>query len=391
MLFLAGVMVLRFGAVWTGDGPILHNAAIVVEGERISEVRKDNGKYPKDARVIDLRRYSAVPGLVDAHTHITYYWDRTPGTRPRGRSRPDTEQAVRNAAENGKLTLAAGVTTVRDLGGEAAKDYRDAVRSGEMIGPRVVAAVTPISGFRGSPGVDGVRKQVAEIVAAGADVIKMFGSNGSYEVVDGTQRLTYEEMQAGVDAAHGAGKRIAIHAYGAEAFRAAVKAGPDSIEHGADVDDATLREMARKKIFFVPTVDHNRYYVDAREEFGFAPETMAPLRDYIARNLDTARRAHLAGVRFAMGSDAVYTMFGQNTRELEWFKKAGLSDEQCLRAATVNGAELLGLGTEIGKLQPRFFADIVAVEGEPWKDISRLVQGVKWVMKGGQVVVGGKP
>jgi imidazolonepropionase-like amidohydrolase len=114
------------------------------------------------------------------------------------------------------------------------------------------------------------------------------------------------------------------------------------------------------------------------------------LRDYIARNLDTARRAHLAGVKFAMGSDAVYTMFGQNTRELEWLVKAGLTNDEALRAGTVNGAELLGLSDKIGKLAPGYLADIVGVEGQPWKDVQKAIHGVRWVMKDGRVEVGSR-
>jgi imidazolonepropionase-like amidohydrolase len=215
----------------------------------------------------------------------------------------------------------------------------------------------------------------------------VFASTGGFDDVTGEQTLTYEEMKSAVEAAHAARKRIAIHTYGPDGFRDAVKAGADSIEHGADVDDGTLREMARRGIWFVPTIDHNRYYIDAKDEFQFPVGSDVRLRDYIARNLDTARRAHAAGVRFAMGSDAVYAMFGQNTRELEWFVKAGLTAEQALKAATVNGAELLGMQDRIGRLAPGYFADIVAVEGEPWNDAQSAIKGVRWVMKDGQVVV----
>jgi imidazolonepropionase-like amidohydrolase len=382
--------ILRFSKLWDGAGPVLNHAIITVQSNKIVEIGKDSGKYAKGSDVIDLRRYSAIPGMIDVHTHITYYWDRSPGSNPRRQPRRHPAVAVALAEENAKRTLAAGVTTIRDLNAAAGNDYalRDLIHMGKLTGPRIVAAGSGIGARPNPPGADGIRKMVEERIAAGSDVIKLFASTGGFEDVSGTQTLTYEEMKSAVDAAHTAGKRIAIHSYGPEGFRDAVKAGPDSIEHGADVDGETLREMARKGIWFVPTIDHNRYYIDAKDEFQFAPGSDIGLRGYIERNLDTARRAHAAGVKFAMGSDAVYTMFGQNTRELEWLVKAGLTNEQALKAATVNGAELLGMQDRIGKLAPGYFADIVAVEGEPWNDVQSAIKGVRWVMKDGKAVAG---
>jgi len=379
---------LRFKAVWDGNAVVEH-AVVLVDGNKIVEIRKDNGKFPKGAEVVDLRRYSAIPGMIDVHTHITYYWDRAAGTNPRRQARKHPAVTTVLTEANARKTLESGVTTIRDLNAGAGNDYalRDLIAMGKLHGPRIVAAGQGI-GARPNVtlGIEGMKKAVEERLAAGSDVIKLFASTGGFEDVTGRQTLTFDEMKAAVDATHAAGKRIAIHTYGPDGFRDAVKAGPDSIEHGADVDDATLRDMAAKKIWFVPTIDHNRYYVDAKDEFQFAPGSDVNLRDYIARNLDTARRAHLVGVKFAMG-DAVYTMFGQNTRELEWLVKAGLTNEEALRAATVNGAELLGMSDKIGKLAPGYFADIVAIDGEPWKDVNRAINGVRWVMKDGKVEV----
>ena len=381
--------ILRFSKIWDGSGVVPNRTLIVVRDNKIVEIGQDSGKYPAGSQVIDLRRYSAIPGMIDVHTHITYYWDRAPGSNPRRQPRRHPAVAVVLAEDNAKRTLATGVTTVRDLNAAAGNDYalRDLINVGKLIGPRIVAAGAGIGARPNPPGPDGIRKLVEERIAAGSDVIKLFASTGGFEDVTGLQTLNYEEMKSAVDTAHAAGKRIAIHSYGPDGFRDAVKAGPDSIEHGADVDDATLREMARKGIWFVPTIDHNRYYIDARDEFQFAAGSDVGLRDYIARNLDTARRAHAAGVKFAMGSDAVYTMFGQNTRELEWFVQAGLTSEQALKAATLNGAELLGMQDRIGRLAPGYFADIVAVEGEPWNDVQSAIKNVRWVMKDGQIVV----
>src|SRR5262245_28291632 len=167
----------------------------------------------------------------------------------------------------------------------------------------------------------------------------------------------------------------------------AVRAGADSIEHGIDLDDETLAEMVKRGTVWVPTIDHNRFYVDAKDEFGFAPETIPPLLEYIDKNLESTRRAFKAGVKIGMGSDAVYTMFGQNTRELGWFVKAGMTPLQALATATTIPAALLGHSHDFGAIAPGYFADIVAVEGDPTADINAVIDGVRWVMKGGTVVV----
>src|SRR5207249_9676782 len=160
-----------------------------------------------------------------------------------------------------------------------------------------------------------------------------------------------------------------------------------SIEHGIDLDEETIADMARRGTVWVPTIDHNRYYVDAKDEFGFAPDTIPPLKAYIEKNLESTRRAFKAGVKIGMGSDAVYTMFGQNTRELSWFIKAGMTPAQALATATTIPAALLGMEQSIGSLAPGYYADLVAVDGDPLADIDVVVNRVRWVMKGGSVVV----
>src|SRR5439155_3402578 len=138
--------------------------------------------------------------------------------------------------------------------------------------------------------------------------IKIFGSRGSFQSVETTQTVTFEEMKAAVDAAHARNRPVAIHSYGPSGVRDATRAGADSVEHGIDLDDETLAEMVRRGTVWVPTIDHNRYYVDAKDEFGFKPEAIPPLQEYIAKNLDSTRRAFKAGVKIGMGSDAVYSM-----------------------------------------------------------------------------------
>ncbi len=368
------------------SGRAIPNAVIVVDNDRITSV---GTVAPPGAEVIDLSRYTLIPGLIDAHTHMTYFWDRTPGTRPLNQPRRPAGVTVVLAAENARRTLETGVTTVRDLGAQNDTDYamRDLINMGKMIGPRMFVAGQGLSAPReGAPKPD--YRQLAESrIAAGSDWVKVYGSRGSFQSVDTTQTLTYDEMKAAVDAAHAKNHRVAIHSYGASGVRDAVRAGADSVEHGIELDDETIAEMVKRGTVWVPTIDHNRYYVDAKDEFGFAPETIAPLRAYIDKNFESTRRAFNAGVKIAMGSDAVYTMFGQNTRELAWFVRAGMTPAQALATATTIPAALLGHEKDLGAIAPGYYADLVAVDGDPLADINVAIDKVRWVMKSGAVVV----
>ncbi len=372
----------RFGAIWDG-AKVWKDACIVTQGDRIQSVG------PCSGTVVDLSRFTAVPGLIDVHTHMTYILENRVSQAGRGAA------VVYLAQDNARKTLEAGVTSVRDLG---AADYadiamRDLINNGQMKGPRMFVAGYGLMITRGRTPTPNTADGPAEVLrvvrlqaAAGADVIKMYGSTGSGRDVTGFETFTYEELKAGVDAAHALGKKIAIHSYGPDGARDAVRAGTDSLEHATDMDDATIAEMARRKIFYVPTIDHNRYYADNYRKLNYPPKAVDDLNDYIRRNLETARKALAAGVRFAMGSDAVYTMFGENTRELGWFVKAGMTPEQALRAATANGAELLGQ-KDLGTIRAGAFADVTAVEGDPLADIDVVINKVRWVLKNGEVVV----
>jgi imidazolonepropionase-like amidohydrolase len=379
----------RFASLWDGM-TVIPDALVMVEGQRIVRVEPGARDVPAGTEVIDLRPYVGIPGLIDLHTHITYYWDRATGTRPLGQPRRRPAVTVFLAQDNARRTLETGVTTVRDLGAQSETDFamRDLIAIGAMTGPRVFAAGQGISARSGAaPDVDAMERAVEERVKSGSDWIKVYASRGSFDSVDTTQTIGFEELKAIVDRAHALGRKVAIHSYGPSGVRDAVRAGADSVEHGIDLDDETIAEMAKRGTVWVPTIDHNRYYVDAKDEYGFADAAIGPLQDYTAKNLASAQRAWKAGVRLGMGSDAVFSMFGQNTRELEWFVKAGMSPEQALKSATIVGAELLGQEKLLGRVQPGFAADLVAIDGDPLKDIGVLRNGVRWVMKDGKVAV----
>src|SRR5262252_8889206 len=397
------VKVVKFGKLWDGKGKVWTNAIVIVEGERVKEVTTDTKRSPVGAEVVDLSKYYGLPGLIDVHTHSTIYTDETPGVPLLKQLSNPPAVEVFLARKGAMRMLQAGVTTVRDLGADQYMDIamRDLINRGEMIGPRMLVsgyglnismtptgkALPPVAGTAVADGVPEVLRAVRQQIAAGADVVKMYASTGTDDDTSGFQTYSYDEIKAAVDTAHQFGKKIAIHSYGPDGARDAVRAGTDSLEHATDMDDSTIQEMLRRGTFYVPTIDHNRYYLDNWQKIGYANGFQEKTKAFLSRNLETARKAHKAGVKFAMGSDAIYTMFGENTRELGWFVRAGMTPEQALRTATTNAAELLGKEKELGAVAPGYFADLVAVEGDPLADINVAINNVRWVMKGGAVVV----
>jgi imidazolonepropionase-like amidohydrolase len=397
------VKAVRFGKLWDAKGKVWTNAIVIVDRTRVRSVTTDAGAIPAGAEVIDLSKYSGLPGLIDVHTHMTMYTEEGLGVPMIKQTLNPVAAITVFLARKGALrTLEAGVTTVRDLGSDQYMDMamRDLINRQEMIGPRMFVCgyglYITMTAFKkeGAPLVGGIADGVPEVlrvvrqqIAAGADVIKMYGSTGTDDDVTGFQTYTFEEMKAAVDTAHQFGKKIAIHSYGPDGARDAVRAGADSVEHATDMDDATIQDMVKHGTYYVPTIDHNRYYIENGDKIGYAPGYQERLQAFIPRNVETTRKAFRAGVRIAMGSDAIYTMYGQNTRELGWFVKAGMTPESALRTATVNAAALLAKENELGAVAPGYFADLVAVQGDPLADIDVAINNVKWVMKDGMVVV----
>ena len=382
---------IKFGKLWDGHQVIAH-AVVMVDGDQIKSVTA-NGSIPAGMETIDLSEYTGIPGMIDMHTHITYYWNGDTSIDAR-RQKPRREAiTVVLSQRNGMKALEAGVTTLRDLNaaGGADFDLRDLINMGAFVGPRLFVSGRGLHGLPKIPTMDEkIAEQIKatkETIAAGADWVKIFGSTGGFDNVTGDQTVSYEEMKAVVDEAHAEGHKVAIHSYGPAGARDAIRAGCDTLEHATDMDDATIAELVRKKIWYVPTIDHNEYYVEnAETTYKFPAGAKENLEDYIHRNFITAQKAYKAGARMLVGSDAVYNGFGLNMRELTWFMKMGMTNEQAMQTATVNAAEALGMEKTLGSVAPGYFADIVAVEGDPMTDIQVVLKNVRWVMKGGAVV-----
>lgn len=392
----------RFARVIPEPGTIVEGGAVLVEGGIFREVLARDAAPPAGAEIVDLSRYTAIPGLIDAHTHLTFCWDTSWGDRapsdPFSTAIPKERQAPL-AEANARRVLEIGVTTVRDLGSNHGIDLEMAARidAGELVGPRILGAgdgiwsraLDPQGAAEGSVGqADGpeaVAATVRKEVAAGVRVVKLWASTGSDDDLSGKRTYSYEEIKAGVDAAHTLGLTVAVHDNLGVAVDDIVRAGADSVEHARTLSAETLAKMRERGVSYVPTIYHNIYYRDNIERFGFPADRRAAFDAFIADNVATTRAAHRAGVNVVMGSDAVFTAFGENTRELDMFvHEVGMTPMEALATATTNAAKLLRMEDRLGAIKAGHFADLVVLDG----DLSRIedIHAVVMVVKGGAVV-----
>lgn len=392
----ADTVIYRFAKIIDGTGEVLNGRDIAVEGKRIKAVGT-NLDSSIDGQLVLMDGLTALPGLIDAHTHITYGLSNYPeGDAWAALGKVERAERFEAAKINAQKTLQTGVTSIRDLNADQNLDFdlKAAINAGEILGPRIYTSGPGIHPFN-DPMPDGMetatadflRKAAEKRIAMGADWIKIFGTTGSAS--DLTSRAYYSEaaIAAASDAAKAAGKRITLHTYGPEAVDAAVAAGVTSIDHPVGMSAKQITAMADAGIIYVPTIDHNRYYAQHGAEYGYDDDVRAGLRVFIGRNIETVRQAHTAGVTVAMGSDAVLSGFGENTCELKAFIAAGMTTAEAIQTATMNGAKLLGEEDNLGRIQPGFEADFIAVSGDPLADISVVTNSVIAVMKAGELVV----
>ncbi len=382
-------------------GQLVAPAVVVVSGGKIRSIGASD--VPAGARTIDLGDLTLLPGLIDAHTHLTMDISGDWVTRS---VRELPADAALRGAHNARLTLLAGFTTVRDVGagGFADISLMNAIDAGMVIGPRMIPSAHAIGITGGhcdetgwAPGVnelswkEGVADGVDEVVKAvryqikhGAKVIKVCATAGvlSFDATLGAQQLSDEELRAIVQEANRHGLKVAAHAHGTEGIKAAVRAGVASIEHGSMLDDQAIELMKRSGTYLVPTA----YLFSTFHFDSMPPAIAAKARQAIPLAQESHRRAIRAGVKIALGTDAAVYPHGDNARELATYVDYGMRPADALRAATVNAADLLGV-TDRAVIAAGKLADLIAVRGNPLEDV-RVLEQVRWVMKAGEVVKG---
>ncbi len=392
-------------------GVVRDNQAILIEGDKVKQVGAaadlSKGLAP-DVRVIDLGNATVLPGLIDCHTHVTaqpenYYEDIF---------RKSPIDVATTSHIYARRTLLAGFTTIRNVGAVEFTDIalRTAIDTGKIPGPRMLCAAVPLGSTGGhvdltgfSPylefktvapavanGPEQIREAVRRNVKYGADWIKIMASAGvlSEEEAVGAPQYSQEEMKAAVDEAALWGRKVAAHAHGTEAIKMAVRAGVASIEHGSLIDDEGIRLMKEHGTWLVADIYNDDYILTEYTRLGY-PQKIIDKERLVGRlQRENFRKAFQAGVKCAFGTDAGVYPHGWNAKQFAKLVEWGMTPMQAIQSATTSAADLIGWKTKVGQLAPGYFADLVAVKGDPLKDVS-VLEKLDFVMKGGGIYKNG--
>jgi len=379
---------------------------IVINGDIVQSVLRGYLKPGPNDTLINLKNYTVLPGLMDMHTHLS------------GQSNPkvymekfymDIDEYAYRSIPYAKKTLMAGFTTVRELGGVISTSLRDAINAGYVIGPRIFSAgksiattgghADPSSGlnmsFSGDPGPkEGVingpsdaRKAVRQRYKNGADLIKITATGGVLSVAKNSKnpQFSEEELIAIVETAEDYDMHVAAHAHGPEGMKRAIKAGVHSIEHGTIMDGEVLSLMKKHGTYYVPTISAGMFVAEKAKESGYYPPIIVPKALEIGpRLLNTFTTAYKFGIKIAFGTDSGVSYHGDNAKEFYYMVKGGMTEMEAIRSATVVASEMLKINDKYGTIESNKIADIIAVDGNPIKDITTL-QKVVFVMKDGKI------
>ncbi len=382
-------------------GKLADSQTIVVVGDTIQSVRPSSSAPTETGdTVIDLGQMYAMPGMIDVHTHLTMNPDFDPYLEL---TETDAKDAI-NGVVNARTTLMAGFTSVRNVGasGFVDVDLRDAVNAGQVPGPHMLVS-GPLIGITGghcddnllpiryhavgdgvADGIPAVQHKVRENIKYGADLIKICATGGVLSKGDDPQasQFTLEEMQAIVADAHRLGRKVAAHAHGAQGILWATEAGVDSIEHGSYIDDAGIAAMKQHGTYLVPTLYLEDWMLQSGHLPPFYQQKMIDVSKVAKANI---KRAMLAGVKIALGTDAAVYPHGLNAHELDvYVNQLGMAPLAALQTTTINAADLMGWSAKTGTIEPGKWADIIAVDTNPLDDV-RVLQHVPFVMKAGVV------
>ena len=398
------------------DGKAQRNVSLIIDDGKVREIRAgfialDAAKLDAKASLVDWSKDVVLPGLIDCHVHLVS--DKAGVEAQLNQITLSPAAQAFDAAVNARKTLAAGFTTVRNLGDTdgVTLALRDAIAAGKVPGPRIMDAGTSISataghmddalGFRDDlreainthgnlcDGADECRKAVRLQVARGVDVIKFATTGGVNSRIGlglGAQMFD-DEARAIVETAHLYGKRVAVHAHGADGIVMALKAGADSIEHGTLMDQAGLKLFVDSGAYYVPTLSTINGYIERLRDNpnAYSPAVKRKIEWRIGITGKALQLAHKAGVKIAFGTDAGVSLHGRNADEFELMVKFGMTPKQALMAATVNAADLLGLTDEIGSLEPGKSADLIALPGDPFVELG-VLKHVRAVIRAGQAL-----